>query len=148
MMTHPALIDNPHVPQDNPALPEDTLYDPWHWEAVYDDGSHLCEYNPETGEHRPFALALEHLGRLTHLILQPRYPERYPGLTQVVMQVPEGARALFFRQRDAYLIQDPDGPLVVKPRITALGWRQGDAQALLACYDDGSAFLTADRSAL
>lgn len=151
-MTHPDLIDNPHVPQDNPALPADTLYDPWHWVAVYDSGEHLCEYSPETGEHRPFALALEHLGRITHVVMQPQYPDRYPGLAQFVVAVPADARPTFGRQREAYVINDPDGPLNVKPRVTLIGWTRGKGrkpqQSILALYDDGSAILTADRSAL
>lgn len=138
----------------NAALPEDTLFDPWHWLAIgtEPDGAsewQMHEYEPDTGVHRPFAQALEHLGRLTKLVLLPQYPDRYPGLQPLVCLVPDGAHAVFWRRRSLPIILDASAPdPEPAPRITGIGWQHGSVQSLIALYDDGSAVLTADRNSL
>lgn len=139
----------------NPTLPEDTLYDPWHWLAVgvEPDGVtawQMHEYEPDTGVHRSFAAALEHLGAISKLVLLPAYPQRYPNLQPVVVLVPQGARAVFARRRSVVAVLDPDAP-VPEPnaRITFAGLSvNGSDEYLVALFDDGSAILTSDRNAL
>jgi hypothetical protein len=139
---------NPHIARPNPALPEDNMFDPWHWLAVYANGETMSEYCEETGEHRNFALIVACPPQTLALI--PQYPERYGALQQVFVMIPDGARPILFRKRQAYEIHDPNGPVAQDPRTTVVGWQNSsngrNQQCLMALYDDGSMILTDDRS--
>jgi hypothetical protein len=142
--------NNPHVAKPNPAMPEDNMFDPWHWLAVYANGETISEYCEETGEHRNFALIVAHPPQTLALI--PQYPERYGALQQVFVLIPDGAQPILFRIRQAYAILDPGAPVAQDPRATVIGYQQKigrrTVKTLLALFDDGSCVLTDDRKRL
>jgi hypothetical protein len=123
--------------------PLDVHVDPWHWMLIRDDENATIVNEYTDAGHANFSEEIKHPIKTIVLI-----PQR-PDLKHVVLLVPEDARPIVFRSRQAVLINDPDGPIPEHNRITGIGWQKTidgrNHQTLVALYDDGSIVLTDDR---